>query len=102
MALLQYRAPVKYAEQKEVFKDFLQHYKSFESADAIEDLRLNEDNDGDEEFMDEDGPGAQGTSQARRREPKVKYMQVLQDIADRVKNHIVIELDDLESVSVTS
>jgi DNA replication licensing factor MCM7 len=92
MSLFPYRAPVKYAEQKDIFKDFLQHYKSFESADAIEDLRLDEDDDEDEEMED-------GTTERRRRDPKVKYMQILQDIADRVKDNIVIELDDLDSVS---
>lgn len=104
MALLQYRAPVKYSELKEIFKDFLQHFKSFESesADAIEDLRLNEDNDDEDELMDEDADGARGTGRTRPRDPKVKYMQTLQDIADREKNNIVIELDDLESVSAAN
>ena len=49
MALLQYPAPVDYAAQQAAFKDFLLHFKSFESAsenaatEAIEDLHIDED-----------------------------------------------------------
>ncbi|KAL1968521.1 hypothetical protein VTN77DRAFT_1731 [Rasamsonia byssochlamydoides] len=108
MALLQYPAPVDYAAQQEAFKDFLKHFKSFESAseaaatEAIEDLHIDGDRTSDEyDFMDdaEDGEGAQtsGRTARRRREPKHKYMQMLQEVADRERSHILIELDDLET-----
>ncbi|KAB8233328.1 DNA replication licensing factor MCM7 [Aspergillus alliaceus] len=105
MALLQYHAPVDYAAQLDAFKDFLTHFKTFESAsvsaatEAIEDLHVDGDRTSDEyDFMDdvEDGNGAQREgSSRRRREPKVKYMQILQEIADRERTNILIELDDL-------
>ncbi|EEH04400.1 DNA replication licensing factor mcm7 [Histoplasma capsulatum G186AR] len=102
MALLQYRAPVKYAVQQEIFKDFLQTFKSFESAsenaatEAIEGLHIDGDNTSDEyDFMDDvDG---QQTGTARSKKPKLKYMQMLQEVADRTRSNILIELDDLET-----
>lgn len=106
MALLQYRAPVKYAVQQEIFKDFLQTFKSFESAsenaatEAIEGLHIDGDNTSDEyDFMDDvDG---QQTGTARSKKPKLKYMQMLQEVADRTRSNILIELDDLETVGST-
>ena len=103
MALLQYRAPVNYELQFEAFKDFLQNFKSFESAtedaaaDAIENLRIDADGTSDEyDFMDDAEGDADETRKQRR--TKLKYMSVLQDISDRVKNNVLIELDDLDTV----
>jgi DNA replication licensing factor MCM7 len=48
---------------------------------------------------DADETGA-NTRSSRRREPKLKYMQILQDIANRDKTNILIELDDLAVVSI--
>lgn len=108
MALLQYQAPVDYAAQLDAFKDFLQHFKTLQSTseaaatEAMEDLNIDGDRTSDEyDFMDDvddEGAGTRGAS--RRREPKLKYMQILQDIANREASNIVIELDDLDVVSV--
>lgn len=102
MALLQYRAPVNYELQLEAFKDFLQNFKSFESAsedaaaEAIGDLHIDGDGTSDEyDFMDDAREDAEESRRQRR--TKRKYMTVLQDIADRVKSNIVIELDDLDT-----
>lgn len=38
-------------------------------------------------------------SRPRRRDPKRKYMELLQDIADRKKDHLYIDLDDLDEVN---
>ncbi|KAF4167508.1 hypothetical protein CNMCM6936_004963 [Aspergillus lentulus] len=105
MALVQYPPPVDYAAQLNAFKDFLQHFKTFESAseaaatEAIEDLHIDGDATSDEyDFMDdvENENGQQGPRARRgRREPKLKYMQILQDIADRERSNVLIELDDL-------
>jgi DNA replication licensing factor MCM7 len=110
MALLQYPPPVDYAAQLDAFKDFLQHFKTFESTSeaaatqAIEDLHIDGDATSDEyDFMDdvENENGQQGAGTRRgRREPKLKYMQILQDIADRERTNILIELDDLATVSL--
>ncbi|CBF70403.1 hypothetical protein AN5992.2 [Aspergillus nidulans FGSC A4] len=104
MALNQYPAPVDYHGQLEAFKDFLKHFKSFESAsasaatEAIEDLHIDEDGISDEyDFMeDADESGAQSRAGRRRnKEPKLKYMQMLQDVADRERLDVLVELDDL-------
>ncbi|KAJ9388787.1 hypothetical protein DTO063F5_2435 [Paecilomyces variotii] len=110
MALLQFPAPVDYPAQLDAFKDFLKHFKTFESAsesaatEAIEDLHIDGDTTSDEyDFMDDveqDGAGRTGRNR-RRREPKQKYMQMLQEVADRERNHILIELDDLEAFEKT-
>ncbi|KAL1847437.1 DNA replication licensing factor MCM7 [Paecilomyces lecythidis] len=105
MSLLQYPAPVDYPAQLEAFKDFLKHFKTFESAsesaatEAIQDLHIDGDTTSDEyDFMDDvEQNGAGGRTDRRRREPKQKYMQVLQEVADRERNQILIELDDLET-----
>ncbi|RDK44506.1 MCM-domain-containing protein [Aspergillus phoenicis ATCC 13157] len=102
MALNAYTLNVNYEAQLDAFKDFLKHFKSFESSEsaateAIEDLRIDEDGTSDEyDFMDDVAQegGAQRAGR-RRREPKLKYMQVLQEVADRERTNILIELDDL-------
>lgn len=110
MALLQYHAPVDYAAQLDGFKDFLQHFKTLQSkseaaaTEALEDLNIDGSRTSDEyDFMDdaEDGEGAETRGARRRREPKLKYMQILQDVANRDASNIVIELDDVEIVSGT-
>lgn len=99
MSLLQYPAPVDYGAQQEAFKDFLKSFKSFESAseaaatEAIQGLRIDGDRTDDEyDFMDD------VETDAPRRDPKTKYMRILQDIANRDRNNILIELDDLATV----
>lgn len=106
MALLQYPAPVDYTAQLDAFKDFLKNFKTFESAseaaatEAIEDLHIDGDATSDEyDFMDDSEDGNEAQRPRRRREPKLKYMQMLQDVADRERTNILIELDDLATVS---
>jgi DNA replication licensing factor MCM7 len=107
MALLQYRAPVDYEAQQEAFRDFLENFKSSQSkseeaaADAFDDLNLDEDRTSDEyDFMDdvaEDNGGRPGRA-GRSRPSKRKYMSILQEVADRERSSVLIELDDLEEV----
>ncbi|OQE31975.1 hypothetical protein PENSTE_c001G05423 [Penicillium steckii] len=105
MALLQYQAPVDYAAQLDGFKDFLQHFKTLQSSseaaatEAMEDLNIDGNRTSDEyDFMDDvdDGEGAQTRGARRRREPKLKYMQILQDVSNRDSANVIIELDDLD------
>lgn len=108
MALLQYRAPVDYEAQQEAFRDFLLNFKSSESASeeaaaqAINGLHIDGDDTGDEYDLMEDAENGDGTRPGREnrsRPDKRKYMALLQDIADRIKSDILIELDDLDLVS---
>ena len=82
--------------------DFLQNFKSSstEAAEQLEGLNLNGDGDSDEYDMmdDSDDPVPNGT-QRRSRHGKAKYMQMLQDVADRIRTEITIDLNDLEAVS---
>lgn len=103
MSLLQYAPPVDYPAQTLAFKEFLKGFKTFQSSseaaatEALEGLNIDEDRSSDEyDFMDDADETNGGTT--RRREPKLKYMQILQDIANREKSHVQIELDDLETV----
>lgn len=107
MALLQYRAPVDYEAQQGAFRDFLENFKSSQSkpeetaAEALDDLNLDEDRTSDEyDFMDDvaEGDGRGSRRAGRSRPTKRKYMSILQEVADREKSSILIELDDLEEV----
>lgn len=85
-----------------MLKEFLQNFKSSQSAsetsatEAISHLNIDEDDLDALDEMEEDSEENQRTRQ--KREPKLKYMAILQEVADRVRNHIVIELDDLDKV----
>ncbi|CAG7935184.1 unnamed protein product [Penicillium nalgiovense] len=104
MSLLQYPPPVDYSAQLNGFKDFLKGFKTFQSSseaaatEALEDLNIDDGQTSDEyDFMDDvdETNGANVRGARRHREPKLKYMQILQDIANRDKTNILIELDDL-------
>lgn len=81
--------------------DFLQNFKSSsaEAAEQLEGLNINGDGDSDEYDMvdDSDDPAPDG-SQRRNHHSKLKYMQMLQDVADRIKTDIIIDLNDLDAV----
>ena len=88
------------------FEDFLTNYKSTVTAeqlasDALEDLNIDEDGLSDEyDFMDD----VINEKEKRRRpgqstEPRRKYMDMLQKVADREADQVTIELDDLDNVS---
>ena len=88
----------------EAFVDFLKNFKSSSSASAasatsaLQDLNIDDGNLSDEyDFMDDVEGG--GTSRRRTEgEPKLKYMNLLQGVANRTTLEITIELDDLDVV----
>ncbi|KAH0611512.1 DNA replication licensing factor MCM7 [Morchella sextelata] len=100
---------VDYDKQQTVFQSFLTEFKTTtiteaDARDALSNLNMD-----DEEDMDmNDTPGRRSTRSggARRRtgrrpraavqEPKLKYMIQLQEIANRERDSITIELDDLK------
>lgn len=108
MSLLQYPPPVDYSAQLNSFKDFLKGFKTFQSSseaaatEALEDLNIDDGTSDEYDFMDDadETNGANTRGARRHREPKLKYMQILQDIANRDKSNILIELDDLSIVSI--
>lgn len=81
-------------------EDFLKTYKSSSTAaeDGLEELNLDGDDDSEDyDFMD-DVENGNGRTRGRNQCSKVKYMKLLQQVADRKTAQITIELDDLEEV----
>ena len=91
-------------EDLAAFEEFLVNYKSAQTdLDlAVEDLNIDGDGTSDEyDFMDD----VTGGKDARRpngqyKEPRKKYMDMLQKVADRALDEVTIELDDLDNVSL--
>ena len=123
MALLQMRAPVDYHAQlgekqhkngrvflsaancgAEGFEQFLTDFKTSPEqtiTHALGNINIDEDDLSDEyDFMDEDDNAQQQRQRerARKRAPQHKYKDMLQDLANRKINELVIDLDDLHSV----
>ncbi|KAK3341679.1 MCM2/3/5 family-domain-containing protein [Lasiosphaeria hispida] len=103
MALLSYRAPVDYSDQLTAFESFINDFKTSPEetiTTALGDINIDEDDLSDEyDFMDEDDD-AQARRQlekARKRTPRHKYKDLLQELADRKIDEVVIDLDDLYS-----
>jgi len=88
------------------FEDFLRTFKSSgtsEAANVLQDLNLDDEDGTSEEYDFMDDVEGDETARTRRREqrsrdPKTKYMDLLQDVADRKRPHITIELDDVDMV----
>lgn len=57
------------------------------------------DGEDDEYDMVEDAGEAQNGTQTRNAQSKLKYMNVLQEVANRLRDNIVIDLNDVEAVS---
>ncbi|KIW51281.1 hypothetical protein PV05_10019 [Exophiala xenobiotica] len=99
MALLQHKALADYAKQLEAFQSFLEKFETSKTssdaaAEAIDGLHLDGDHTSDEyDFMDD---VADGDDTNARRRPKRKYMDMLQEVADRERQNILIDLDDLQ------
>ncbi|KAK5330005.1 DNA replication licensing factor MCM7 [Exophiala xenobiotica] len=99
MALLQHKALADYAKQLEAFQSFLEKFETSKTssdaaAEAIDGLHLDGDHSSDEyDFMDD---VANGDGTSARRRPKRKYMEMLQEVADRERQNILIDLDDLQ------
>ncbi|KAI1652909.1 DNA replication licensing factor mcm7 [Daldinia decipiens] len=101
MALLQYRNIVDYEAQQAAFENFLEKFKTSPEqtlTHAIGQINIDEDDLSDEyDFMDEDDEA----HERRRREkataklPKHKYADLMQKLADRAIDKVLIELDDV-------
>ncbi|KAG4424800.1 Mcm2-7 hexameric complex component [Cadophora malorum] len=102
MSLLTFRSPVNYEEHQLAFEDFLSTFKTSpksELAGALHDMNIDEDDFSDDyDFMDDDdeeGQNSRRRTRAQTKAPKLKYMEVLQKVADRYEDEITIDLDDL-------
>lgn len=90
------------------FEDFLQHFKTSsvprEAAGAFDvDVDVDGDDISDEyDFAESDEEMGQARRVAERqaRAPKLKYFELLQEVANRTTEEIIIELDDLALVSL--
>ena len=90
------------------FEDFLQNYKSTATdLEALEDLNLEDLNHDDrddtsEEYdmMDDVAGGKEARHANKFKAPKRKYMDMLQEVADRKVDEVCIELDDVDNVSL--
>ncbi|KAL6250524.1 DNA replication licensing factor MCM7 [Rhinocladiella similis] len=97
MALLQHKALADYAKQLDAFESFLKKFETSKTssdaaAEAIDSLHLDGDHTSDEyDFMDD----VTDDSNSRRR-PKRKYLEMLQEVADRERQNILVDLDDLQ------
>lgn len=107
MALLTEKSLVNYDEQEAAFVDFLKHFKSSstEAEEQLEGLTLNGSPHDDEyDMLDDSDDPAPGSQRSRSRNlarpSKVKYMHILQDVANRERSDILIDLNDLEAVRV--
>ncbi|KAI0155051.1 DNA replication licensing factor mcm7 [Xylariaceae sp. FL1272] len=102
MALLQYKQIVNYEEQQGAFEDFLTSFKTSPEqtlTHAIGQINIDEDDLSDEyNFMDDDDEAQHERrrgEKASSRLPKHKYADVMQKLADRSLDEVLIELDDL-------
>ncbi|TVY55141.1 DNA replication licensing factor mcm7 [Lachnellula cervina] len=102
MALLQFKPPVDYEEHRMAFEEFLQTFKTSPAASithALGDMNIDEDDLSDEyDFMDEDddeGQNSRRQARSKAKMPKLKYLDLLQKVADRHEEEITIDLDDL-------
>ncbi|EFW99975.1 DNA replication licensing factor [Grosmannia clavigera kw1407] len=101
--LLNYKRPVDYNAQLSRDPSFLSDFKSTPEhaiVHALGNINIDDDDLSDEyDFMDEDGGAAARRAQERaaRRKPQYKYRELLQGLADRKINEIVVDLDDVHS-----
>ncbi len=94
MALLQHKALADYEKQLEAFQSFLEKFETSKTSSDAPAEALDGDHTSDEyDFMDD-----VADEDRSRRRPKRKYMEMLQEVADRERQNIVIELDDLNEV----
>ena len=98
MALLQHKALADYEKQLDAFQSFLEKFETSKTSadvgEAIGGLHFDGDHTSDEyDFMDD-----VADEDRSRRRPKRKYVDMLQEVANRERQNIVIELDDLQEV----
>ncbi|OLN87941.1 DNA replication licensing factor mcm7 [Colletotrichum chlorophyti] len=95
MALRQFKAPVAYGEQQIALESFLQEFKATPEqtiTHALGNITIDED-DFDDDLMEDDD--TRETRRQARAPPVPKYKAILQQLADRKIDEVIIDLDDL-------
>ncbi|EJP70303.1 MCM2/3/5 family protein [Beauveria bassiana ARSEF 2860] len=104
MALREYKAIVNYETHqtlKDAFEVFLKDFKTTPEhtiTTAMGNITIDEDDLSDEyDFMDDDDESGERRRRDRehRRAPHYKYQEIMQKLANRTQEEIVIDLDDL-------
>ncbi|KAJ2973751.1 hypothetical protein NQ176_g6428 [Zarea fungicola] len=101
MALREYKPPVNYEQQQSALEVFLQDFKTSPEhtiTTAMGDVTIDEDDLSDEyDFMDEedDTGDRRRRDKEQRRTPNHKYKEMMQKLADRIIDEIVLDLEDL-------
>ncbi|ROW11011.1 hypothetical protein VMCG_00894 [Cytospora schulzeri] len=101
MALLQWKAPVDYEAQLSAFKTFLQDFKASPAdslTHALGGMDIAEDALDDEyDFMDDDNDEEELHRQERadRKKPYHKYKDLMQQLANRKIDEVLVDLDDV-------
>jgi len=124
MALLTYKSQVEYDQQQSksdylneqlracmlnnfllvAFESFLGAFKTTQTAsvaDGLLDMNIDDDDLSDEYDFAESDEEAQEVRRAARKQawmPRKKYMEILQQVANRQQDEVTIELDDLFEV----
>lgn len=99
--LLQWKAPVDYEAQLSAFKTFLQDFKASPAdslTHALGGMDIAEDELDDEyDFMDDDNDDEELQRQERadRKKPYHKYKDLMQQLADRKIDEVLVDLDDV-------
>lgn len=90
------------------FEDFLQTFKTTPTTaitDALGGMNIDQDDLSDEyDFMDDDdneGQNARRQTRSQSKMPKLKYLDLLQKVADRYEDEITIDLDDVAKVDLS-
>ncbi|CRK30025.1 hypothetical protein BN1708_015724, partial [Verticillium longisporum] len=100
MALRQFKAPVQYEAQLAAFESFLKDFKATPEqtiTHALGNVTINEDDfDEDDDVMEDDEVAEERRRrQKEARTPQPKYQIILQELADRKINEVMLDLDDL-------
>ncbi|OAA69555.1 DNA replication licensing factor mcm7 [Cordyceps fumosorosea ARSEF 2679] len=103
MALRDFKPPVNYDTHQSAFEVFLKDFKTSPEhtiTTAMGNITIDEDDLSDEyDFMDEDDETGERrrNDKAQSRAPHHKYKDMIQKLADRTRDEIVVELDDLDA-----
>ncbi|EFQ35272.1 MCM2/3/5 family protein [Colletotrichum graminicola] len=98
MALRQFKAPVAYEAQQAALESFLQEFKASPEqtiSHALGNITIDEDDFSDDDLMEDDE--TRETRRQAKSPPGPKYKVMLQQLADRKIDEVMIDLDDLAS-----